>query len=250
MVSAHLDEVIADKIGKGEYIDFSKLLPKDRVAAVEEEGRFEMIIKNGKSFWVPVNQGVNISNFSKWEQAFRVYSNIYCKRNPERAAELIEYNHVIHTIASTYTWENVYNYDKEFRLHMARNPQRSWSIILQQAWSLRLRDQGYSGFHNNNGNHGNNQSRNCSNGNEPCRRFNRGKCNFGVNCRYEHRCSYCFKFGHGAVHCRKAIADRGSSGGQQNRDRGNGDGQSPSQFKPGAEKGANPDKSFVKAGPV
>ena len=41
-------------------------------------------------FFVPSNrdQGV-ISNFSKWEQAFRVYSNIYTWAHPDRAAELM-----------------------------------------------------------------------------------------------------------------------------------------------------------------
>ena len=43
---------------------------------------------------------------------------------------------------------------------------------------------------------------------EPCRCFNRGKCSFGSNCKCEHHCSYCFKFGHGSVNCRKATADR------------------------------------------
>ena len=41
-----------------------------------------------------------------------------------------------------------------------------------------------------------------------CRRFNRGRCTFGKTCRYEHRCTYCFKFGHGFHNCRKAAADR------------------------------------------
>ena len=93
-------------------------------------------------------------------------------------------------------------------------------MILQQAWSLRLRDrinnQVYGPAVNlNNSNRGKN--------NEPCRRFNRGRCNFGTGCRYEHRCSYCFKFGHGSVNCRKAIADRSGGGhnnNQNNQNRG------------------------------
>ena len=107
---------------------------------IEEEGRMEMFVKNGRTFWMPVNNGVNINNFGHWEQAFRVFSNIYCRANPQRATELIEYNNVIHSISLSYVWDNVYTYDKEFRLHMVRNPRRSWSVILQQAWSLRLRD--------------------------------------------------------------------------------------------------------------
>ena len=139
VVGVHLDEATIKKIVEGSYVDFSKLIPRDRVLA-EEDTMMEMVVKNGHAFWVLVNVGIQINNFNKWEQAFRVYSNIYCKANPHRSAELIEYNHVIHTISMAYIWENVYMYDKEFRLHMARNPGRSWSIILQQAWSMRLKD--------------------------------------------------------------------------------------------------------------
>ena len=141
VVGAHLDESMVSKIEKGEYVDFGKLLPKDRATtSPEEDGRIELVVRNGRTFWSPVSVSININSFARWEQAFRVFSNIYCKTNPHRSAELIEYNYVIHTIAMSYVWDNVYTYDKEFRLHMARNPQRSWAMILQQAWLLRLRD--------------------------------------------------------------------------------------------------------------
>ena len=215
VVGAHLDETTVSKIGKGEYIDFGKLLPRDRVVA-KEDCCMEMIIRNGKTFWVPVGNSVQINSFAKWEQAFRVFSNIYCKANPNRAAELIEYNNVIHTIAMAYTWDNVYTYAKEFRLHMSRYPNRSWAMILQQAWSLRLRDRITSGNNWGNGNSGGGQAP--TKVNEPCRRFNRGKCNFGFNCRYDHKCTYCLKFGHNVLNCRKAAVDRNTS----NNNHGNG----------------------------
>ena len=41
-----------------------------------------------------------------------------------------------------------------------------------------------------------------------CRRFNKGRCTFGLRCRFEHRCQYCHKFGHGIHNCRKLIADK------------------------------------------
>ena len=229
-VGAHLDENIISKINSGEYVDFSKLLPRDRVL-MEDDGRLELVIKNGRTFWAPVNSGVVINNFSKWEQAFRVFSNIYCKNNPSRSAELIEYNHVIHVISAQFIWENVYMYDKDFRLHMARNPALSWAIILQQSWSLRLRDRlsshGSAQFFNSNSN-------NRVKVNEPCRRFNRGKCNFGTNCKYEHKCNYCNKFGHGAVNCRKAAADRNNGNNGRSAPGNNGNGNGPNMGKQGA----------------
>ena len=79
------------KIISGQYVDFSKLIPKDKIL-VEEDGHMQLVIKNGQSFWVPVSESesININNFSKWEQVFRVYANIYTKGNPDRAGELIQ----------------------------------------------------------------------------------------------------------------------------------------------------------------
>ena len=212
-VGNHVDEVTLSKIKKGDYVDFGKLIPKDRILAIEEN-RMELIMKGGHTYYVPVSESTEINSFNKWEQAFRVYANIYVKFNPHRSAELIEYNHVIHTISLSYPWENVYLYDKDFRIHIAKHPERSWSIILQQAWSLRLRERTNhlaAGNHNHNGRHSGEISNVKTKGggsiDDYCRRYNKGRCPFGSGCRFEHRCQYCHKFGHGILNCHKLAAD-------------------------------------------
>ena len=62
VVGAHLDEAMIGKIKNGEYVDFGKLIPRDRM--IDEEGRMELCIKNGRTFWMPVSNAVSISNFS------------------------------------------------------------------------------------------------------------------------------------------------------------------------------------------
>ena len=219
LVGNHVDESTQDKIVRGDYVDFGKLLPKDKVLA-EEDGRMELIFKKGKSYWTPVTQTVIINNFAKWEQAFRIFCDIYTRHHPDKSPELIQYNHVIHSISLAYTWENVYAYDKEFRIHISKHPNRNWGVILQQAWSMKLRDRIYTGDQKDQRNTGNSHGFSLGQGssstpnshkgkvNEPCRKFNKGKCKFGNSCRYEHRCSYCFKFGHNVLTCRKLAADR------------------------------------------
>ena len=62
---------------KGKYVDFAKLLLKDCITAVEEDGQMELVIKNGRTFWSLVNDTVVINGFGRWEQAFRIFANIY-----------------------------------------------------------------------------------------------------------------------------------------------------------------------------
>ena len=150
------------------------------------------------TFLSPVSDRDNahINSYSKWEQTFRIYSNVLTSKFPQKSPELLQYNHTIHSASTTYFWENVYTYDREFRQHIARHPKRPWSVILQQAWTMILKDR--IRHHNNFNKHKNNKE------NKPCRRFNKGKCTFGFSCKYDHRCSVkkCGKFGHGAHICR------------------------------------------------
>ena len=220
VIGGHVDNMLQEKIMAGAYVDFCKLLPKDRITSEEDNGRMDLVVRNGKAFWIPISDGITINTFSKWEQAFRVFSNIYTRTRPERAGQLIEYNHIIHTISQTFTWENVYAYDREFRLHMARHPEYSWAIILQQAWSMKLRDRVFRSempSHNSGYSGQNNSGKGSNNPNDYCKRFNKGICNLGRECANEHCCSYCHKFGHGVIVCRKLIFDKEKSSKRDNK---------------------------------
>ena len=213
VVGGHLDLTMRTKIINNEYVDFAKLLPKDRIQLEEE--RAQWTIKNGMPYCVPLGEITAISSFSKWEQAFRVFSAIYTKAYPHRANELIQYSHIIHTASMSYYWDNVYGYDKDFRLHMSEFPSRCWSVILQQAWALRLKDKIRQ--HNDSGR--SNAPQVDYGKREICKRFNRGRCTYGFRCKYEHRCSFCFKMGHGVHNCRKmGSGDYSSNGNYNNRD--------------------------------
>ena len=152
------------------------------------------------SYLSPVSErkGVAINSFGRWEQAFRVFANIITTKFPAKSPKLLQYLHTIHSAFTAYQWDNVYAYDREFRRHIAKHPYRSWSVILQQAWTMILKDR----IHNDYGGSRNNKQNKSDH--EPCRRFNKGRCSFGLACRYDHRCSVekCGKYGHGAHQCR------------------------------------------------
>ena len=215
VIGSHVDEQTCKKIINFEYVDFSKLLPRDRVSH-DDEQRMELVNRNGLTYWSPMAdyEQTAITSFAKWEAAFHVFSNIFTVQYPNKAAELIQYNHVIHTASMTYLWENVYLYDKEFRIHMSKYIQSSWAVILQQAWNLRLKDKiTHPSFQD--------KFKNGNEKKEICKCFNRGKCHSGWSCRYEHKCLECCKFGHGAHICRqkaenlKSVAVTDQTGGSE-----------------------------------
>ena len=205
MIDAHVDETMRKHILNFDFIDLSKLLSKNKVR--EEDARLEIVNRNGMTFLSPVSErdAVKINSYRKWEQAFHIYANVITSKYPEKAPELLQYNHTIHSASTTYSWENVYAYDREFRYHISRHPTRVWNVILQQAWKMLLKDRIHWGDNQhgggrNNGSHNNHNKWSKS----PCRHFSKGRCTFGLNYKFDHRCSVrkCGKFGHGAHQCR------------------------------------------------
>ena len=63
---------------------------------------------------------------------------------------------------------------------------------------LRMKDR--LGSFSNNANMSRN---NGSSGKKLCWKYNQGKCTYGFNCKFDHRCGICGKTGHGAHICRK-----------------------------------------------
>ena len=201
MLDLHVDKGICNKIVNFEYVDFGKLLNKSKFGK-EEEGRPEFVTKNGATFLAPAadKDNLQINSYIRWEQAYRVFSNILTTKYPGKATELLQYNHTIHTVAMSYTWENVYSYDKEFRHHISCHPEWGWNVILQQAWTMILKDR----LKNDNSYFQNRNHPRNGKGKEICRRFNKGHCSFRLSCRYDHRCSVpkCGKYSHGEHQCR------------------------------------------------
>ena len=207
LVGGHIDDGLRKMIEQGGYVNFSKLISKDRVDQ-QNDNRLEILNSNGSTYLAPFSDHfvMTISSLYKWQQAFRVYTNIYLNANPKRGSEIVQYNHVICTAAQTYPWDDVYRYDQEFRIHLGKHPERSWAVILQHAWNINLKDKLHA--QNPQSRQGNNgygsQKQNGKTKSDLCYRFNRGKCNFGFNCKFQHKCGLCNKFGHGAHNCRKA----------------------------------------------
>ena len=222
MVGGHIDDNLRKTIERGGYVDFAKLLHKDRVEQ-ENDNRLKIMTSHGSTYLAPYSDRFMsaVNSLLKWQQAFRVYTNIYLNANPKRGSEIVQYNHIICTAAQTYPWDDVYKYDQEFRIHIGKYPQRSWVVILQHAWNIKLKDKLYVPGR---GNQQNQSLQNQFQGQNPkgksdiCYRFNRGTCKFGFNCKFQHKCGLCSKFGHGVHNCQRANKyDNGQEKSSQNK---------------------------------
>ena len=226
MIDSHVDEVLKRKIQAMEYVELGKLIPKNRFLHNDDSQhqRLEIVNKNGMSFLAPASDNsIVINSYGKWEQAFRIFSNILTTKFPGKSTELLQYNHTIHSASTTYAGDNVYAYNKEFRCHIARHPYRSWAIILQQAWTMLLKDRVVRGEYSSSQQRAGGTYGGSGKWKEICKRFNKGCCTYGLSCKYDHRCSVpkCGKFGHGAHICHLRIAQEQETGVNNNEPNSN-----------------------------
>ena len=67
VIGLHVDAALQAKIINHEYIDFARLLPKDRIT-IEDDHRLELVNKGGMTYFAPIadHEMVGINSFSKW----------------------------------------------------------------------------------------------------------------------------------------------------------------------------------------
>ena len=202
MNTCHTEQSETERISKGNFMDLNKIYPRQNDYKSSQDNRLEIVNRDGHTYFVPAGENTKrVFNYHTWQKAFRVYATIYSRANPHRAAEILQYMDVIGNAASTFIWENVAAYDYVHRQLMHQKPNRSWAKIYQQGWSMSMKEHVFSRGSNSNGQRQSNGKR--SEKIDPyCWRFNKNNCK-RVNCRYEHKCSYCGAAGHGSYNCRK-----------------------------------------------
>ena len=204
-----IDQSTREKIQKGGYVELEKLIQK-RTQYEPAEKRMQLVNRDGSSYFVPYEREVKIDSIRKWEQAFRVYSTIYCQANPTRAGEILQYVDVIHRAAAIFSWDNVAKYDYVFRQLMAEKPHRSWAKTYTQMWNITLNEP-IKKFQEGGGTKYSREGQKKKD--NSCWKFNKNNCPHGKNCRFEHKCAYCGSYNHPAISCPKKENKRGSGGG-------------------------------------
>ena len=206
--TCHIDASLKEKIERGGFVALEKLIQR-KTQLEPKDDRLQLINKDGVSYFVPsIDRETKIDNIRKWEQAFRVYTTIYCSANPTRSGEILQYTDVIHRAASTFSWDNVAKYDYVFRQLMAAKPHRSWAKVYTQMWNITLNEplKKFQESHNYQGKTSQRKRESV------CWKFNKTGCSFGKNCKFEHKCSYCGGYSHGASTCNKKQGKKSDKG--------------------------------------
>ena len=188
--TCHVDAQMKQKIAKGLFVDLNKIVPKQLLFAHSiTEGGLRLVNNNGVVEFKLSESESKITGIRSWDKAFRVYSTIYSQANPHRASEILQYAAVINTAAQKFNWDDVAQYDYVFRHLMERKPERSWAKTYTQMWNMTLCGQTrYPKHSSDNGGRGKRGGQSKEN---VCWRYNKNRCKFGKECRYDHRCSYC-----------------------------------------------------------
>ena len=68
----------------------------------KNEGRVDLVHKDGQTYFRAHERDNKITGIRKWKQAFKVYAAVYSTANPHRAGEIWQYVYDINTAAASY----------------------------------------------------------------------------------------------------------------------------------------------------
>lgn len=216
-LTSHVDRTLVDKINNN-VVDFElcRLLPKVKKfkSGVTTERRLQMLNRDGYSFLVAGEEKEFqlIDSFHKWQEAFRIFADLYEASHPGRSRELNQYAFRIEDASKYFVWDNVAAYDQKFREFVTRFPTRKWSVVHYESWITMLKEPVGRVF----------QARAVETRPGPqsnvnvdfCWNFNKGHCEY-ANCRFAHRCMTC-----GGQHAFINCGRRGAKKSKGNRNGG------------------------------
>jgi len=122
---------IQEKMSKGEYIDFTTILPKVMFEVLEPHSQSLMLRLNpeGNNYVIKFSKtNSKIQSFAAWMEAWNIYLAVRVDLNPSCAPYLIAYQRIITSANSRHPLWLWLNYDVKFRIKAASNPSLRWDV--------------------------------------------------------------------------------------------------------------------------
>ena len=209
---------IQEKIARGEYIDFTALLPKSMFGAPEPQSQTLtlQLSSSGDNYSIrspTTSANRKITSFAVWMEAWNVYLAVRMSINPSCAPHLIAYQRIITSANSQHPLHAWLSYDMRFRTKAANDPSLRWDIRDLDLWlecfpGISPQANRWPCNHCGGTTHypincpfrsspsrtpggpqptpANHQQR----ANQVCRDFNRSNC-YRDSCKFPHRCEIC-----------------------------------------------------------
>ena len=77
-----------------------------------------------------------VTNKDDWTSAFIRYMAVYLDKNPTKTIALLRYLDNVHLAADKFGGLGWRDYDEQFRLSVAENPDKDWTPIDNHLWLL------------------------------------------------------------------------------------------------------------------
>ena len=134
-----LDRNLEDKILRGEYIDFTLLLPDSlsRPQVPEIQLRLDDSTPGSASPLSMVRKRKPIiDNFHKWLDAYTAYVLVIVSSYPRRSLELLKYQQIISRAATKFKGLAFLSYDEQFRRRAAYDLTICWAQVDLELWTV------------------------------------------------------------------------------------------------------------------
>ena len=135
VIAKHVPDNIKKCIWANKYVDFQYLIESDPT----EEIVYQLVASSNNAVALkPAKPKSKLDGWATWNKAFRMFTEIYCMKYPDRSIKLLQYSGRLNNLAGKFPFEQVYAYDKEFQADLEWLPDKPWDQIDQQLWSLTL----------------------------------------------------------------------------------------------------------------
>ena len=134
-----LDKALEDKILRGEYVDFSLLLPETLYQTQTHALQLRYEDSPPGSLGSPltvVKRRKPVDSFQKWLDAFMAYMLVIVTAYHNRAVELTEYQQIISVALTKFKGLAWYTYDEHFRRRAVRDLTIAWDRIDIVLWTV------------------------------------------------------------------------------------------------------------------
>ena len=210
-----LDRNLEDKILRGEYVDFTLLLP-DSLSQPQVPEIQLRVDDSAPGFASPVSMVRKrkqvIDTFQKWLDTYTAYMLVLVASYPRHSLELLKYQQIISGAATKFKGLAFLAYDEQFRCWAAYDLSISWDQVDLELWTVTFSGLAKphclvcsSPYHSQTDCPSADPSRLPPRNGPVCFRFNRTSGCTASACPFPHVCHHCRSTTHSILHCPNSV---------------------------------------------